>query len=163
MPTVQHIVTATENPWQAPPSIGAHFINTETGDAWYAVGIVGLRDWLGPLKYSKPIVLVPATQTTLELDPFSTVIQWAVISDGVARTIVFPFMAEGFFYELDLFLVNPNVGDVTISVDTNAGIPFTEATLSCPAHSTMLYRLACFTNAGKWTSTLIKLVSGPGM
>ena len=163
MPTVQHIVTATEKPWQAPPSIGAHFINTATGEAWYAAGTATKADWLGPLKYSKPIVLVPGEQTTLEVDPSSTVIQWVVANDGVARTIVFPLMAEGFFYELDLFLVNPIAQDVTISVDTNAGIPFTEATLSCPASSKMLYRLAYFSNAGKWTSTLIKLVSGPGM
>lgn len=49
MSTIQHTVTGTADPQGAPPSVGAHYINTLTGRTWLSSGTSSIKDWGKPL------------------------------------------------------------------------------------------------------------------
>lgn len=49
MSTIQHTVTGTADPQGAPPSIGAHYINTLTRRTWISAGTSSVEDWGKPL------------------------------------------------------------------------------------------------------------------
>lgn len=42
----QHVVTAAGPPTEAPPSIGAHYIDSNNGDIYLGNGTVSVDDWL---------------------------------------------------------------------------------------------------------------------
>jgi len=42
----QHVVTAAGPPTTAPPSIGAHYINSTNGDIYLGNGTASVDDWL---------------------------------------------------------------------------------------------------------------------
>lgn len=42
----QHVVTAAGPPTEAPPSIGAHYIDSNNGDIYLGNGVVSVDDWL---------------------------------------------------------------------------------------------------------------------
>lgn len=42
----QHVVTAAGPPTAAPPSIGAHYIDSNNGDIYLGNGTVSVDDWL---------------------------------------------------------------------------------------------------------------------
>lgn len=44
--TVQHIVTGLGVPTEAPPSLGAHYIDESSGDQYLAKGVAGVSDWV---------------------------------------------------------------------------------------------------------------------
>lgn len=42
----QHVVTAAGPPTAAPPSIGAHYIDSDTGQIYLGNGVASVDDWL---------------------------------------------------------------------------------------------------------------------
>lgn len=42
----QHVVSAAGPPTEAPPSIGAHYIDTNNGDIYLGNGTASIDDWL---------------------------------------------------------------------------------------------------------------------
>lgn len=50
----QHILTGTTAPASAPPGLGAHYINTATGDHYLASGTASADDWGLPVYTGEP-------------------------------------------------------------------------------------------------------------
>ncbi|WP_268797510.1 hypothetical protein [Pseudomonas huanghezhanensis] len=114
MSSVQHTVTATVNPTAAPPSVGAHYINTATKQRWLSSGIESVNDWGHPL---------PGTELTLDVAQLSYTIDLNVpriiwpVNPASDYEVKFgpPPEAPG-YYEVDL-IFQPTIGaDLQISM-----------------------------------------------
>lgn len=113
MASVQHIVTGITNPTSSPPSVGAHYINTSTGQKWLASGTNLVADWGLPLPGTAQISGTDVSEFTLPTD--GTVSIWRV-SAATDRVLIFPALQTPGLYEVELILENVQSSAVSVIV-----------------------------------------------
>jgi hypothetical protein len=113
MATVQHIVTGTTNPTSSPPSVGAHYINTSTGQKWCASGTDLVADWGLPLPGAAQISGTDVSEFTLPTD--GTVSIWRV-TGALDRVLIFPALQTPGLYTVELIAENVQASALSLIV-----------------------------------------------
>lgn len=88
MAEIQHVVTAAGAPSAAPPSIGAHYIDTLSGASYIATGTATVDDWGNPLAEAGETAQYNSV-ATLDLSagvPASFI--WLNVPGGTARAVI---------------------------------------------------------------------------
>jgi len=119
MPSVQHTVTAAVNPTAAPPSVGAHYTNTLTGQQWISHGVGSVADWGRPLPGSVVTILQTVTDWTLNKD--APAVLWQVTRD-VDYILKFPVLSEPGCYEMEVVLECNNGSPVNVLTEADPSI-----------------------------------------
>lgn len=113
MASVQHIVTGTTNPTSSPPSVGAHYINTSTGQKWCASGSDLVADWGLPLPGAAQISGTDVSEFTLPTD--GTVSIWRV-TGALDRVLIFPALQTPGVYTVELIAENVQASALSLIV-----------------------------------------------
>jgi hypothetical protein len=113
MASVQHIVTGNTNPTSPPPSVGAHYINTTTGQKWLASGTNLAADWGLPLAGAAQISGTDVSEFTLPTD--GTVSVWRV-TGAMDRVLIFPGLTTPGLYTVELIAENVQASALSLIV-----------------------------------------------
>lgn len=65
--TISHQLHGVEAPSSIPPSVGAHYTNTATGDQYLSKGTSAVSDWVKQAKAIVPVVMTGLSEVTLDL------------------------------------------------------------------------------------------------
>lgn len=140
MANVQHIDTGTTDPQLAPPSIGAHYVNTSTGQSWLAHGTASPEDWGSPL----PGHALTVGGNELALNHKQPITVWRVAPGDFNPIVVLPDITEPGFYEMLLVLENTTGVDFEINVISNGNMERMDQILRVAVSSATVYRLHCW-------------------
>jgi len=145
MANVQHTDSGTTDPQLAPPSIGAHYINTVTGQTWVAYGTARVEDWGSPLPGHA--LTVPDTVNELVLNPRQPITVWRVKPGTFNPIVVLPEITEPGFYEILLVLENSSGVPVTVDVVAGfnqANLERMDPSLGVAVSSATTYKIHCW-------------------
>ena len=120
MANIQHTQTGATNPTDIPPSVGAHYVNTVTGQRWIAKGIAEPSDWGQPLPGSP--VAVPNFVNAYTVDPLLPLAVWTITS-GAARSLIFPVTEVPGLSIVELLIDIGSGQETVIAIDAGAGSP----------------------------------------
>lgn len=84
MPDVQHIVTGLDAPAAAPPSVGAHYINTSTGEHYIATSTASAAGWV---KQARGRLVHDDSQSTLSIDGSMSEVLWVVEAEHTSALV----------------------------------------------------------------------------
>lgn len=150
MATKQHVVTGEGAPIAAPPSLGAHYIATDTHQQWYAKGVATAADWVGPVALATSPVAIGDGRTTLITDPDHLTYVWAFTA-ATPLQIQFPEIATLDLTELKLVAWNTGTADVTITHDASDGVDFAGADMVAVAGKITVFRFWSVGSRYLWT------------
>ncbi|MHC8404291.1 hypothetical protein [Pseudomonas sp. TMB3-21] len=145
MANIQHTQAGSANPLDTPPSIGAHYVNTATGQRWISKGTAAPSDWGKPLPGSP--VEVPNSVMDWTVDPLLPSVVWSITGGG-ARSIVFPATEIPGLTIVELLIDNANGQETIIDIDAGGGLPILGRTrFVLYPDSRNYFRFACYVNA----------------
>lgn len=153
MASVQHTVTGPNGPDSSPPSIGAHYINTTTGQQWLASGTDLVADWGLPLPSAARISGTDVSEFTLPTD--GTVSIWRV-SGATDRVLIFPALQTPGLYVVDLVVENVQGAALPLIVahpDGGTLVNFGDQVVG--ANDSAYFRFHCSVNASGYPNWIL--------
>lgn len=140
MANVQHTDSGTTDPQLAPPSIGAHYINTVSGQTWVAHGTARVEDWGSPL----PGHALVATGNELALNHKQPITVWRLTPGQFNPVLVLPDITEPGFYEMLLVLENTSGVQLEINMMGSGNTERMDKILRASVSSATVYRFHCW-------------------
>lgn len=118
MANIQHTQVAAVNPTAAPPSVGAHYTNTVTGQRWIAKGTASVADWGQPVPGVTAVIPNSVMDYTVDLLQPSAI--WLINGFG-ERSIVFPVSETPGLTIVELLIDNAYAQEVVVNIDGGLG------------------------------------------
>lgn len=120
MANITHTQVAAVNPTAAPPSIGAHYTNTVTGQRWIAKGTASPLDWGQPVPGIT--AAVPNSVMAYTVDILQPSAVWRITGFGT-RSIIFPYnnTTPGLSI-VELLIDNAYSQDTVITIDDSDAV-----------------------------------------
>lgn len=114
MANIKHTLTGATNPTEDPPSVGAHYINTATGQRWISKGTASPADWGRPVPGITAVV--PNSVTAYTVDVMQPSAIWSITGAG-ARSIMFPPPEVDGLTIVELLIDNAQGQETTVTIN----------------------------------------------
>ena len=163
MANIEHTQVAAVNPTAAPPSIGAHYTNTATGQTWLAIGTASVNDWGIPLPGKRRVLLNNSGNTDLVVDLYTPLTIWYLTND-LDHTLEFPGGPAG-YYEVEFILQGNGTKEVAIVTEIDDYYFKIAGPLKLYNSNATYYKFALsvdiYNGAPCWTQVDMRVLTGP--
>lgn len=163
MANVNHTLNAAVNPTAAPPSIGAHYTNTVTGQTWLAIGTASVTDWGIPLPGKRRVLLNDSGNTDLVVDLYTPLTIWYLTND-LDHTLTFPSGPPG-YYEVEFILQGNGNREVIVLTEIDDYYFKIPARLKLYNSNATYYKFALevdiYNGSPCWTQVDMRILTGP--